>query len=83
MRMNDQPKASGFRKSTNISLDSGLLEQARALGINVSRACETGLAEQVKKAREQRWKLENAEAIASSNAWVEKHGLPLARYRQF
>ncbi|OSZ65344.1 hypothetical protein CAP39_12810 [Sphingomonas sp. IBVSS1] len=29
------------------------------------------------------WLRENAEAIRSSNAYVEKHGLPLARFRLF
>ena len=31
----------------------------------------------------QKWREENREAIESSNAWVKKHGLPLAEYRQF
>jgi post-segregation antitoxin (ccd killing protein) len=31
----------------------------------------------------QEWLNENRTAIESSNAWVEKHGLPLARFRQF
>jgi post-segregation antitoxin (ccd killing protein) len=29
------------------------------------------------------WLIENKEAIESSNAYVAKHGLPLARFRQF
>ncbi len=29
------------------------------------------------------WLAENKEAIQSSNAWVETHGLPLAKHRQF
>lgn len=32
------------RKPTNVSLDSLLLEEARTLGINISRACERSLA---------------------------------------
>jgi Post-segregation antitoxin (ccd killing mechanism protein) encoded by the F plasmid len=32
---------------------------------------------------DQRWLDENKEAIGSSNAIVEKHGLPLAKHRQF
>ncbi|PKP90148.1 MAG: post-segregation antitoxin CcdA [Alphaproteobacteria bacterium HGW-Alphaproteobacteria-16] len=71
------------RKATNISLDAELLESARALGVNVSRACERGLASQIAETRAQRWLAENAEAIESSNRHVETHGLPLARYRQF
>jgi hypothetical protein len=30
-----------------------------------------------------RWQEENAEAIKSINEWVEKNGLPLAKYRMF
>ena len=30
-----------------------------------------------------KWQEENAEAIKSINEWVEKNGLPLAKYRQF
>jgi hypothetical protein len=29
------------------------------------------------------WLEENRAAIESWNQWVEKHGLPLAKYRQF
>lgn len=33
--------------------------------------------------REKQFKLENADAFASVNAWVEENGLPLAKYRAF
>lgn len=71
------------RKPTNISLDSDLLDAAKALGVNISRACERGLAEQVSETRAERWLEENKQALESSNLYVEKNGLPLARYRQF
>ena len=29
----------------------------------------------------QKWREENAEAIASVNEWIEKNGLPLAKHR--
>jgi len=72
-----------FRRPTNISLDSAMIEEAKELGINISRACEQGLAKQISEERGRRWLEENREAIASSNAWFEEHGLPLAKYRQF
>ena len=31
--------------------------------------------------RAEQWLEENREALDSWNAWVEKHGLPLAKYR--
>ena len=35
------------------------------------------------EASDQRWLAENKAALESSNAYVETHGLPLARYRTF
>jgi antitoxin CcdA len=71
------------RKSANLSLDTRIVADARELGINISRAAEKGLLSEIKAERERRWREENAEAIAAANAYVEKHGLPLAKYRQF
>lgn len=72
-----------LRKPTNLSLDSALLKEAKALGINVSRSAEAGVAEAVKRHKQEKWLKENANALASSNAYVEANGLPLARHRQF
>lgn len=72
-----------IRKPTNVSLDVKLVEQARELGINISRACETGLEKQVAKTRGEQWLEENREAIDSYNAYIERNGVPLAKYRQF
>ena len=69
------------KKATNLTLDASLIEEARTLDVNLSRAAEEGLRVAVRQARADRWRAENAEALASSNAWVEQHGLPLARYR--
>ena len=71
------------RRATNISLDQTLVAKARELDINLSRACERGLAEQINETQAERWRSENAEAIESSNRYFEEHGLPLAKYRQF
>lgn len=76
--MNAQP-----RKSTNLSLDSVLLSEAKALKVNLSRAAEEGVRIAVAAAKAERWKAENAAALKSSNAYVEKHGLPLEGFRQF
>lgn len=71
------------RKAANLSLDSALLAQARELDINLSRAAEDGIAKAVKAERERRWLEENADAIRAENDYIEKNGLPLAKYRQF
>jgi antitoxin CcdA len=72
-----------IKRATTVSLNSDLLEQAKTLGINVSRACERGLAEQIAELRDKRWLEENRAAIESSNAYVEAHGLPLAKHRPY
>lgn len=81
MRMNAPYKPK--RRATNLSLDARLLDEARALGVNLSRACEQGLAEQVAATRAARWRAEHAAALADSNAFVERNGLPLDRARLF
>jgi hypothetical protein len=43
---------------------------------------EAGIAEAVKRHKQKQWLEDNATALASSNAYVEANGLPLARYRQ-
>ncbi|PCM43404.1 type II toxin-antitoxin system CcdA family antitoxin [Marinobacter sp. ANT_B65] len=72
-----------IRKPTNLSLDSALLKEAKVLGINVSRSAEAGIAEAVKLYKQESWQKDNANALVSSNAYVEANGLPLAKHRQF
>jgi antitoxin CcdA len=81
--MNKPPKFSAPKKATNVSLPSDLVEEAKQLGINLSQACEAGLAEKVRKSKADKWLEENREAIEWSNEYVRKHGLPLAKYRMF
>jgi len=71
------------RKSTNLSLDAALVDNARALGVNLSRAAEEGISHALKVERERRWKEENRAAIDAANAFVEARGLPLAKHRLF
>ena len=71
------------RRPVNLSLEADTIAAARELGINISQACDQALATAVKLERERRWTEENRQAIEANNAWVEKHGLPLARYRMF
>lgn len=74
---------STIRKPSNLTLDPSLLMEARSFGINLSEAAEAGLRRAVADAKARAWQRENADALASSNAWTEAHGLPLDQYRQF
>ena len=67
------------RRPTKLSLDTGLVDEARRLGLNLSRAAEEGIRREAAR----RWQEENAESLRQMNAYVEKHGLPLAKYRMF
>jgi antitoxin CcdA len=71
------------RKPTNVTLPEPLLRDARALGINLSQACERGLAAAVAEARASQWLDENRPALEAWNDDVAEHGVPLGRFRQF
>lgn len=75
--------AKSVRKPTNLSLDSALLNEAKSLGINVSRSAEAGIAEAVRLHKQQKWLKDNGDALASSNAYIDANGLPLLKHRQF
>lgn len=67
-----------LKRKTSLSLDAAALDEARALGVNVSAVADTALQEAVASARRQAWLEENADAFAAQSAWHEKHGHPLA-----
>lgn len=69
------------RKPTNLSLDSALLAQARALDVNLSRAAERGIKAEVAEAAKAAWQAENRAALESSNRYFEQNGLTLDGYR--
>jgi len=71
------------RRATNVTLPVDLVAEAKALNVNVSQACESGLAQSVAEARRARWLDENKEAIDAYNERIERDGLILAQYRRF
>ncbi|QRM29769.1 type II toxin-antitoxin system CcdA family antitoxin [Microvirga sp. VF16] len=71
------------RRPTNVTLPVELVAEAKALNINVSQACESGLVHSVAEARKARWLEDNKAAIEAYNDMVEGDGLPLDEFRQF
>jgi antitoxin CcdA len=67
------PKAEGS------ALPRKLLDEAARLQVEIAGRSE----DQVRRAVREAWIEENREAIEGWNAWVEKNGLPLERYRAF
>ena len=68
------------RRAANLTIRADLLQQAKSLGLNTSRAAEAGIAAAVKTARERQWLEENKDAIAAYNERIEKQGLLLTPY---
>lgn len=75
--------ATSSRKATNVTIDARLLEHAKSLGINISKASEEGLSRAVAAKQEAIWLASNLAAIESSNAYVDRNGIPLAKHRNF
>ena len=71
------------RRATNVTIEATLLQRAKTLRVNLSRAAEDGLSRAVATRQSEIWLEENRAALDSSTAYVEANGLPLARFRNF
>ena len=69
------------RRPTNLSIDADVLDKARSLKINLSRAAEEGVRRAISHEEAKRWAEENAEVVKSTNEYIRNHGLPLEKYR--
>lgn len=74
---------SATKKATNVSLAEHLVAEAKELRINVSQAAEAGVAKAVAERRTELWLQENQKAFECWNNYIERNGLPLAKYRSF
>jgi antitoxin CcdA len=83
--MNDLTKLAddGSKRSTNLTLRTSLVQEARLFDINLSAAAEDGIQRAVAKARDQQWIERNRAAMASYDAFVEREGLLLEDLRTF
>ncbi|WP_206030313.1 type II toxin-antitoxin system CcdA family antitoxin [Roseomonas sp. AR75] len=57
--------------------------EARALGLDPDAVAVRAIQDAIRAEKARRWQEENREALEAQNAWIEKHGLPLAKYRIF
>ncbi len=78
--MTYEPTAATFeprprRKSTNLTVDSELLRQAKELDIPLSRTFEEALARKVAEERQKRWQQANADAFDAIERRIERDGL--------
>lgn len=82
MRISDDYAGYG-KRATNVSINQGLLEQARALDINLSATLERALEAEVRARRREQWLEENREAIAAYNRRIARDGLAGDHVRAF
>jgi len=75
--------SSGNKKKMSLSISEALAEAARQLDINLSRAAETGILQEIKRRRDNAWLDKNRPAIAAYNARVERDGLFGEEHRGF
>lgn len=66
--------ANSSRRAVNLTVDRGLVQEAKALEINLSREFEAHLAELVRQRKQEKWLAENGAALAAYNAHIERHG---------
>jgi antitoxin CcdA len=69
------------KRVVNLFVDADLLGEARRLRINISEILEQRLRSIVRAEQERRWLEENREAIASINAFLDRHGLLASKLR--
>jgi antitoxin CcdA len=69
------------KRAVNLFVDTDLLDDARRMQINLSDTLERRLRTLVKVEQERRWREESREAIASINAFIDRHGLLSSKLR--
>lgn len=63
------------KRATNLSINGDLLNQARALNINLSATLEQTLVALVKTNQQQAWLAENLKAIDAYNQHIDENGV--------
>ena len=71
------------KKPTSLSVNSDLLEKARALGVDLDATLEEALVRKVYRRQREAWLEENREAIEAYNQHVAQHGVFSAGLRGF
>lgn len=66
---------SGAKKKMSLSINETLTEQAKQLGLNLSREAELGILQAVKRSLDAQWLERNAAAINTYNKRIAAEGL--------
>lgn len=63
------------KRAVNVSVRADLVDEAKALGTNISAVLEKALEEEHRRHRAERWREDNAAAIDEANAELTRNGL--------
>ncbi|MDP2851837.1 MAG: type II toxin-antitoxin system CcdA family antitoxin [Gallionella sp.] len=67
--------AAQTKRSVNLAINGALIQEAKALEINLSREFEAHLTRLVKLRQQEKWLIENREALDAYNAHIERDGV--------
>ncbi len=71
------------KKAANLSINTDLLNQAKALQINLSSTLERALVEVIRDKQRQQWLQENRQSIEDYNQRIEAEGCFSDSFRSF
>jgi len=72
-----------LKKAVNLRINQQLIDEAKAMKINLSQTLETSLIEVLREKQKEAWLQDNQDAVASYNQRIEKNGVFSDGLRQF
>ena len=67
-------KPDSRRRSVNLTIRKDVIDTAKALKLNASKAAEAGITQAIRKAQSEQWLRENRTALAAHNKRIEQDG---------
>lgn len=71
------------KRAVNLRINEKLIDQAKAMNVNLSQTLEASLVEIFREKQRVAWLAENNEAVQAYNQRIEKQGLFSDGLRQF
>lgn len=65
------------KKAVSLTISEDVISTARDMKLNTSRAAESGIRQAIREQKEQQWREDNKDGIASYNEWTQKNGILL------
>jgi len=62
------------RRNVNMTIREDIMEMAKALRLNASKAAEAGIIQAIREKQEEEWRSQNRAAIARHNQRIEQAG---------